>query len=216
MYFSERGSGSPLLFVHGLIITGDIFESIVEHFALRHWVIIPDLRGLGKSRELPPRYTVKQLASDLSNLLDHLGIDSAAILGYSHGGAIAQQLVLDNPKRCSSLILVCTYAYSTASFREKIEGHLVPILIRILGMKKFAKFVISQGLKSVTKKRHDWVVGLIAQHDVKQMISAWSEAMKFDSRHLLHEIKCPTLIIEGANDNAVPIHHAKMLHDGIT
>jgi len=39
--------------------------------------------------------------------------------------------------------------------------------------------------------------------------------MAFDSRNRLREIKCPTLIIAGSRDDAVPMHHAKMLHDGI-
>ena len=44
---------------------------------------------------------------------------------------------------------------------------------------------------------------------------AWKEAMAFDNRRRVAEIRCPTLIIAGSNDDAVPIHHAKMLHDGI-
>ena len=47
------------------------------------------------------------------------------------------------------------------------------------------------------------------------MISAWKAAMAFDSRRRLAEITCPTLVIAASNDHAVPIHHAKMLHDGI-
>ena len=98
LYFTERGSGPPLLLVHGLMVTGEMFEPVIGHFATRHRVIVPDLRGHGRSRGLPPPYTAAQLAADLSNLLDHLGIDSTAVLGYSQGGAIAQQLILDYPK----------------------------------------------------------------------------------------------------------------------
>ena len=47
------------------------------------------------------------------------------------------------------------------------------------------------------------------------MVSAWRAAMAFDSRRRLTEIKCPTLIVAASNDQAVPLHHAKMLHDGI-
>jgi 3-oxoadipate enol-lactonase len=47
------------------------------------------------------------------------------------------------------------------------------------------------------------------------MVSAWRETMAFDSRRRLTEIGCPTLIVAGSNDMAVPIHHATMLHDGI-
>jgi 3-oxoadipate enol-lactonase len=178
-------------------------------------VIVPDLRGHGRSRQLPPPYTVAQLASDLARLLDDLGIDSTVVLGYSQGGAIAQQLVLDYPEQCSRLILSCTYAYNMASLREKFEGYLVPLLIRVLGIRRFAKLVISQGLTRVTKERAEWVVGLIAQQDRQLMMTAWRETVAFDSRQRLGEIKCPTLIIAGSKDDAVPIHHAEILHAGI-
>jgi 3-oxoadipate enol-lactonase len=215
LYFIERGSGPPLLLVHGLMVTGEMFEPVIEHFASRHRVIVPDLRGHGRSRELPSPYTAAQLASDLSRLLDHLGIDSSAVFGYSQGGAIAQQLVLDYPKRCNRLVLACTYAFNMATIREKIEGHFVPPLIYVLGMRRFARFVFSQGLKPLGKERTDWLAGIMADQDRNLMVSAWKETMAFDSRRRLTEIKCPTLVVAASNDQAVPIHHAKMLHGGI-
>jgi len=75
LYFTDRGSGPPLLLVHGLNVTGEMFETVVDQFATRHRLIIPDLRGHGRSRSLPPPYTVWQLAADLSHLLDHLGVE---------------------------------------------------------------------------------------------------------------------------------------------
>jgi pimeloyl-ACP methyl ester carboxylesterase len=214
LYFTERGSGPPLLLVHGLMVTGEIFETVIEHFAARHRVIVPDLRGHGRSRGLPPPYTAAQLASDLARLLDHLGIDSTAVLGYSQGGAIAQQLVLDHPKRCDHLVLACTYAFNMATTREWLEGHLAPLLIRLLGMRRFSKLV-SQATQQLNKERVDWLAGLIADQDQKLMLTAWQETMAFDSRKRLAEIRCPTLVMAGSNDAGVPIHHAKMLHDGI-
>ena len=215
LYFTERGSGPPLLLVHGLMVTGEMFEPVIEHLSTRHRVIVPDLRGHGRSRGLPPPYTAAQLASDLSRLLDHLGIDSTAVLGYSQGGAIAQQLVLDHPKRCDRLVLACTYAFNMATPLEWLEGHLLPPLIHVLGTRRFAKFVVSQGLDQLGKERADWLAGLMADQDRKLMVSAWRETMAFDSRRRLAEIRCPTLVVAASNDQAVPIHHAKMLHDGI-
>jgi 3-oxoadipate enol-lactonase len=215
LYFTERGSGPLLLLVHGLLVTGAMFDPVIEHFAARHRLIVPDLRGHGRSRGLPPPYTAGQLAADLSHLLDHLGIRSTAVLGYSQGGAIAQQLVLDDPKRCDRLELVCTYAYNMATAREKLEGQLMPLLVNILGMRRFANFVVSQGAKDLGKERAGWLAGLMADQDRKLMVSAWKETMAFDSRGRLSEIGCPTLIVAAANDQAVPIHHANMLHDGI-
>jgi 3-oxoadipate enol-lactonase len=214
LYFTEHGSGPPLLLVHGLMVSGEMFDSVIDRFARRHRVIVPDLRGHGRSR-FPPPYTAAQLASDLARLLDHVGIDSVAVLGYSQGGPIAQQLVFDHPARCNRLALVCTYAFNMASIREKLEGHLAPVLIRGLGMKRFARLVVSQGTKNLSRERADWLMGLIASQDRTLMLSAWKEAMAFDGRRRLAEIKCPTLIVAGSSDQAVPIHHAKMLHEGI-
>jgi pimeloyl-ACP methyl ester carboxylesterase len=161
LYFIERGSGPPLLLVHGLMVTGEICEPVIEPLATRHRVVVPDLRGHGRSRGLPPPDTTAQLALDLWRLLDHLGIDSTAVLGYSQGGAIAQQLVLDYPTRCDHVVLVCTYAFNMATFRERLEGHLTPLLIHVLGMRRFAKFVVSQGMKQLNKERADWLAGVI-------------------------------------------------------
>ena len=85
--FSEHGAGPPLLLVHGVMITGGMFEPVLDHFAARHRVIVPDLRGHGRSRGLPPPFTVERLARDLADLLDHLDVDTVDVLGYSSKAA---------------------------------------------------------------------------------------------------------------------------------
>ena len=81
------------------MVTGEMFEPVLASFAIRHRVILPDL----------------------VRLLDHLGIEKTDILGYSQGGAIAQQLVLDHPQLCRRLVLACTYVYDLASRRERFR-----------------------------------------------------------------------------------------------
>jgi pimeloyl-ACP methyl ester carboxylesterase len=212
--FTERGAGPPLLLVHGLMVTGEMFKPVIEHLATRHRVIVPDLRGHGRSRGLPPPYTAVQLASDLSLLLDHLGVDSTAVLGYSHGGTIAQQLALDHPARCGRLVLACTYAFNMATPREWLEGHLAPLLLHVFGTRGMSKFVTLASTQ-LDKERAHWLGSMIADQDPKLMLTAWREMMAFDSRRRLAEIACPTLIVAASNDRGVPVHHAKMLHDGI-
>ena len=213
--FIERGSGPPLLLIHGLMVAGEMFEPVLDSLAARHRVIVPDLRGHGASRGLPPPYTVPQHAADLAALLNHLRIASAAILGYSQGGAVAQQLVLSYPTLCTRLVLACTYAFNRATARERIEGWLVPALLTGLGMRRFARLVIGMGLRRVDARRAAWVQDMMARQDLPLMRTAWKEAMTFDSRPRLREIACPTLIVAGELDTAVPMHHARMLRDGI-
>jgi pimeloyl-ACP methyl ester carboxylesterase len=147
-----------------------------------------------------------------------LEIESADVLGYSQGGPVAEQLAVDYPKLVRRLILSNTYAYNPVTISEKIEGSLMPLLIRIFGMRRFANIVGSIGLKQVPKEQvesYRRVMNLIAEQDTNIMIAEWKDAMAFDGRGQLKEIKCPTLIIAGTKDTAVPMHHAKMLHEGI-
>jgi pimeloyl-ACP methyl ester carboxylesterase len=215
LYYFEAGSGSPLLLIHGLMMTGEMFRPVIEHFSFSHRVIVPDLRGHGQSRILPPPYAIGQLAADLARLLDHLDIETISVLGYSNGGAVAQQFALDFPKRCNRLVLACTYAFNMATFREWIEGHIFSFFIRIFGLKWFANLGKSKLKKQLSEEQAVWFANIISNQDLKLMSLAWRQMMKFDSRQRLAEIKCPTLIIAGSNDDAVPIHHAKMLHKGI-
>jgi pimeloyl-ACP methyl ester carboxylesterase len=215
LYFTDQGTGPPLLLVHGLMVSGEMFDPVLDRFAAFHRVIVPDLRGHGQSRALPPRYTAQQLAADLAGLLQQLGIASAAVLGYSQGGAIAQQLALDWPERCSRLVLGCTFAYNMATPREWLEGHVTPFLLRVLGPRRFAAFVVAQGAKELSNERAAWLVNLMAHQDRRLMVAAWKETMAFDSRKRLGGIACPTLIVAGSEDQAVPLHHAQMLHVGI-
>lgn len=48
--FAEPGSGPPRLLVHGLLVTGEMYEPILAHLAARHRVIVPDLRGPARAR----------------------------------------------------------------------------------------------------------------------------------------------------------------------
>jgi 3-oxoadipate enol-lactonase len=113
------------------------------------------------------------------------------------------------------LVLACTYAFNMATSREKLEGHLLPFLVRVLGTRRLAKLVVSQAGKGVGDERAH-LVGLMAKQDRKLMVAASKEALAFDSRRRLGEIACPTLVVAGSSDRAVPMHHAEMLHDGIS
>jgi 3-oxoadipate enol-lactonase len=214
LYFIERGSGKPLLLIHGLLVTGEMFRDIMEPLAENHRVIVPDLRGSGGSRNLPPPYTVKQQASDLAQLLNHLKIKSVDVLGYSQGGPVAQQLAIDYPTMVHRLILSNTYAHNMGTTSETIEGSLIPLLIRIIGLQRFVKLA-RIAMDKETRERTEWLRKIMSEQDQRLMIIAWKEAMAFDSRCELGRIKCPTLIIAGEKDQAVPMYHAEMLHEGI-
>jgi len=206
LYVKQAGSGAPLLLIHGLLMNGDMFEPIVGGFANKHLVLIPDLRGFGRSGHLAPPYTVEQHAQDLAQWLKSWSVSSTVVLGYSQGGVIAQQLALDYPEFVSHLILCCTFAYNRSSWQEKIEGLIVPWLVRLLSARQLAQ--MAKGLKAEQAKQ---IEAMIASNRKSRMVDAAKIMLKFDSRPRLKDIKCPTLVVAGAADTAVPLHHARML-----
>ena len=91
LFVRQFGSGDPLLLIHGLMVSGAMYQEVLPALAMHYCLVVPDLRGHGRSSALGGPYSVEQLEGDLAQLLDYLHIDSAHILGYSQGGAVAQQ-----------------------------------------------------------------------------------------------------------------------------
>ena len=212
--FTEKGSGPPLVLIHGLMMSGRMFSTVLPRFAQKHRVICPDLRGHGGSAELGPPYTIPQLAKDVVELLDRLGIDQFDLFGYSNGGIVAECIGATYGPRVRRLVLACAYAYNRGTLREKAEAAVVPWVIRGLGMQKFSRFMFSHafeiGTESVTS-----LAEIMGSNDRHLMLKALHEGTFFDARPLLSSIEAPTLIIAGAKDDAVPMHHANQLVSGI-
>jgi len=218
LFVREFGAGPPLLLLHGLMATGDMFRPVVAALATQHRLIVPDLRGHGRSAHLPGPYTTQQLAADLGDLLDHLGLGTVDVLGYSHGGAVAQQFALDHPRRLRRLMLACTYAYNMLTPPERVEGFLLPWLIRLLGPRFLGALMMRSSAGGGPPLPPDdvrWFVDMLGSNRRAEMVAAARGLTAFDSRPRLKEIAAPTLVIAGSEDKAVPIAHARMLAAGI-
>lgn len=103
------GSGSPLLLVNGYAATGSDWDpTFLELLAASHEVICPDNRGLGGSAPAAGELTIDSMAADLEALLDELGVERAAVAGWSMGGFVAQRLARRAPERVTALALIAT------------------------------------------------------------------------------------------------------------
>ncbi len=104
-----QGAGSPLLLVNGYAATGGDWDpALLAGLCREHAVICPDNRGMGGSALGEPPLTVARMAEDLVGVLDALGLERAAVAGWSMGGFLAQQLAAAHPGRVSALVLMAT------------------------------------------------------------------------------------------------------------
>jgi pimeloyl-ACP methyl ester carboxylesterase len=104
------GAGPPLLLVNGYGgSSADWDPAFLAKLAESFELICPDNRGMGDS-ELgsAAELSVDAMAGDLEQLLDHLGIERAALAGWSMGGFVAQRLALRAPQRVSAMVLLAS------------------------------------------------------------------------------------------------------------
>lgn len=105
--YDIHGTGMPVMCLAGLTRNMDDFDPVVASFADRAMIIRLDSRGRGASAydPNPQNYTIPQEANDALALLDHLGLDRAAIIGTSRGGLIAMVLAATAKHRLSGVLL---------------------------------------------------------------------------------------------------------------
>jgi 3-oxoadipate enol-lactonase len=105
-----RADGPALVFNNSLGSDFRIWQEVAPAFADRFRVVLYDKRGHGLSDAPPAPYTMDDHTDDLLALLDHLKIESAALVGLSVGGMIAQRAAIRAPERVKALVLCCTAA----------------------------------------------------------------------------------------------------------
>ena len=104
----EIGRGSPLILIHGLADDHRLWRKAIPDLCLRNRVILYDVRGHGQSTIGDADGTLDQLGADLARLMDAIGLERAAVAGFSLGGTIAMRLAIDHPERVDVLFAVAT------------------------------------------------------------------------------------------------------------
>ncbi|WP_414473603.1 3-oxoadipate enol-lactonase [Microvirga sp. M2] len=133
-----RPDAPALVFNNSLGSDFRTWQTVAPHFADRFRVVLYDKRGHGLSDAPPAPYTMDDHTDDLLALLDHLEIGSAALVGLSVGGMIAQRAAVRVPGRVRALVLCCTAAKIGAPelWAERIaaveKGGIEPIADTVL------------------------------------------------------------------------------------
>lgn len=110
-HYLEAGpaDGEPVVLLHGNVSSARFWAETMASLPGDYRVLAPDLRGYGESESIPVDATrgMDEFAADVASLVAELGIDEpVALVGWSNGGGVAMQYLLDQPTSVSSLVLV--------------------------------------------------------------------------------------------------------------
>jgi proline-specific peptidase len=229
------GEGTPLILIHGFGSSKKAWKLAQVGPLSRYFkVIILDNRGAGKSDRPDEPYLMEIFAQDIKELMDHLSIEKAHILGGSLGGMIAQRFTLNFPERVNKLILINT----TPSLPKNPSG------IEMYKNSKIAKYHAI--LEDPVKAFWDYGIGGYSRNFRKMLkenpkakihnmftvedlirenaynpstpqdsINQTNAVFHFNVTDQLHEIKNETLIITATHDKTLPRSMSEIIHEKI-
>jgi 3-oxoadipate enol-lactonase len=224
IHYRVYGKGDPLLMIMGLSGNADWWsEEILQPLAERYQVITFDNRGTGRSGKPEGPYPIPLMASDTLGLMDHLGLESAHILGISMGGMIAQELTCTNPDRVRRLVLIATNCggkEQVLATREVYVALNMPRkgvsekdLIRASLFLLFPKEYIEKNPERVEKTVETTLIAPTAPECFMAQLAGISNWSIYNR---LSEINKPTLIIVGGQDVLIPPENARVLAGAIS
>jgi pimeloyl-ACP methyl ester carboxylesterase len=194
LYYEEHGAGDPLVLIHGFSWSGMVWNGLVPRLADRYRVIVPDLRGHGRSGGAPETMRHHHFATDLVALLDHLGIDRAHFVGHSTGGMSLVFVGTRHLDRVLSLSLVsATYVYDARARAE---------MLRVVEEMPDRPKVIE-----AAKRHHGAYHGEDYWKVLREVFRSWTDdppELPFAPEDL-RAITCPVLVLHGDRDPFFPV-----------
>lgn len=215
LYYEERGTGDPILFVAGLGGLGNFWSAQLEAFCATHRVITFDHRGTGQSTHSPITYSIAQMADDARVLLDHLGIGQTAYVGHSTGGAIGQHLAAHAPERIGDLVLSATWPRADAYFRRLfgarravLETQGVRAYTQLGNLFLYPPYYYAANAAQLDSRADNALAGLAP---VSILVSRIDAILAFDGWEAVPGIAQRTLVVCARDDMITPTYFSEQL-----
>jgi len=209
MEVEEKGSGIPVVFIHGYPLNKAIWQPQLEGLSDVARIITPDLRGHGRSGAIPGIHTMRLMAKDLKELIENLQIEQQVILcGLSMGGYVIFEFMRSYPNMVKGMILAATRATAdsteTKANREQsaaIAQERGPVAIADSMLPKMMAPTTYQSRPDLVEHVREIMVDISTQAIVGDLMGM---LYRVDSTPFLKEINIPVLILHGENDQIIP------------
>jgi len=221
-YWALGEKGSPVILIHGLGASAEIWMHDVEALSIHHRVYVPDLVGFGKTGKPEREYTPALFITFLHEFIRALKIETPTLIGNSLGGGIALQYALLYPHNVDKLVLVDSAGLgidaplSLRIVSLPLVGELLARPSRIEAYVYFRGAVYDRSL--LTKEFVDIYHKIHAQPgNQESLLKVIRALVSFRGGHAemlnpvltnLDRIRHPTLILWGRQDKVLPLSHA--------
>jgi 3-oxoadipate enol-lactonase len=207
----EAGTGDPVIYVHGVVTTSNIFPKYLAAYSPGFRGIAVDLRGYGDSEKPASGFTIKQFSRDLIALADKLRIEKPVWVGVSMGGMILQQLAVDYPDRVRALVLV-----STTDGAMVLDKDL-PTIGNPRDFRDVSRNIIIESFPSgVSAALYQPLLDRIPTWNATVLREALTSMAQANVHGEIRKITAPTLVVVGAKDDVATPAIARGIQAQIT
>jgi pimeloyl-ACP methyl ester carboxylesterase len=230
LYHESHGTGSPILFLHGLGTSTHSWRHLIQPLSKQHKLILVDLKGFGKSPK--PRdndYSIQDQAELIYQFILRNNLSQLTIVGHSLGGGVALltaiKLSEQEPGRLASLILISSASYhqDLPLFIEILRRpFLGPLAFSLLTNKKKVRMILERAYYDDKKISKDQVQAYTTPLNSSGGENALIETAKKIIPSNIDEItaaykniRFPTLILWGRQDKIVPAKVGEKLHQAL-
>jgi pimeloyl-ACP methyl ester carboxylesterase len=206
--YTDTGSGSPLILIHGFCEDKSLWQPYVESLSAKYRVLCPDLPGFGQSSADVTGFTINDWGLRLKNWADDLGLRKPLLAGHSLGGYVALAWLAQYPESSSGLAMFHSTAF--ADTPERQAGREASIArIKEAGSEAFVRALIPGLFANNNCERLRAEIGSLVANALQiapEVLCATLSAMKNrpDRSNLLGRLTVPVLYIIGKEDSAVP------------
>lgn len=203
----DRGSGPPLLLLHGWGVSSELFAPILDSLQSGRRLIVPDLPGFGATPEPGAPWSVHEYASWCVALLDRLGIDSCDLIGHSNGGRIGIAVAAANPGRIRRMVLAGSAGIRP---RRTLRGAARVRSYKLLRAVERSS-VLPAALRRTAGRRADQRGSADYRAVTGVMRGTLVRLVNEDLRPLLPQLNLPVLLIWGEQDTETPLDDGKLM-----
>jgi len=221
LFYSEQGGGSEtIVFAHGLLMDGSMWDFVAPQFADKYRVICFDFRGQGQSRNPGHGFSIDHLVKDTAALIQALSDKPVHYVGLSMGGMVGMPLAARHAHLIRSLVLLDTSAQEEPA-KKSIMYAMMTVIVKLCGV------------KILTPRTLPLMFGVSTMRDpaMRELVNHWRRKLeglkktvvgpvsgvtqRRDVSEELVKIICPTLIMVGEEDQTTPVSCSHHIHANI-
>lgn len=213
LHYEDAGAGPPLVAVHGWAFASGAFADEAARLASTRRVLVPDLRGHGRSSPGVP-FGLAELAGDLAALAERLDLERAVLLGWSLGAQVALAALPRLRRRLAGLVLVAPTPCFTLrqDWPHGLPAQSVEVLAHrvrrdaVRAVARFREGAFAQGeLDDAGRRRVASLHAALPAPDPAAALAGLDLLAREDLRAALPAVDLPVLVVHGDRDPICPV-----------